>query len=117
MPDLLGDRQAFIATHSEALIRGLLEVASERIKIIRITRESGTNEFSVLRNKDLDILWKDPLLKYSNVLNSLFYEHTIICESDSDCQFYSIILSWLKEQDNRFPDTLFVYSSTKIDFI
>lgn len=113
LPDLLGDRQAFIATHSEALIRGLLEVASERIKIIRITRESGTNEFSVLRNKDLDILWKDPLLKYSNVLNSLFYEHTIICESDSDCQFYSIILSWLKEQDNRFPDTLFVYSSTK----
>lgn len=33
LPDLLGDRQAFIATHSEALIRGLLEVASERIKL------------------------------------------------------------------------------------
>lgn len=113
LPDLLGDRQAFIATHSEALIRGLLEVAPERVKIIRITRQSDTNVFSVLRNDDLDILWKDPLLKYSNVLNSLFYEHTIICESDSDCQFYSIILSWLKEQDNRFPDTLFVYSSTK----
>lgn len=113
LPDLLEDRQAFIATHSEALIRGLLEVAPERVKIIRITRQSDTNVFSVLRNDDLDILWKDPLLKYSNVLNSLFYEHTIICESDSDCQFYSIMLSWLKEQDNRFPDTLFVYSSTK----
>ena len=113
IPAILGDRQAFISTHSSAFIRGLLEIAPERLKIVRITRDNNNNGFYVLDNNNIDAIWKDTLLKHSNILDSLFYKNVIVCESDSDCQFYSIILSWLKEQENRFPETLFVYSSTK----
>lgn len=111
--EILGDRQAFISTHSSAFIRGLLEVAPERLKIVRITRTDDNNHFHILNNTNIDDIWRDTLLKHSNILESLFYKNVVVCESDSDCQFYSIILSWIKEQEGRFPETLFVYSSTK----
>ena len=33
------NQQAFISTHSEEIIKGLLDVCPERVKIVRITRE------------------------------------------------------------------------------
>ena len=44
------NQQAFISTHSEEIIKGLLDVCPERVKIVRITREEDVNEFSVLEN-------------------------------------------------------------------
>lgn len=113
MPNLLKNRQAFISTHNRSLIKGLLETAPSRVKILRITREGNNNFISLLENEETDKIWKDPLLKYSNILDSLFFKNVVVCESDADCQFYSIILSQLKEESNKFPESLFVYSSTK----
>ena len=44
---LSANQQAFISTHSEEIIKGLLDVCPERVKIIRITRENDSNNFSV----------------------------------------------------------------------
>lgn len=49
---LSDQQQAFISTHSEEIIKGLLEVCAERIKIVRITREEDTNKFSILNNEE-----------------------------------------------------------------
>lgn len=113
IPGLLGDRQAFIATHSEQIIKGLLEAAPDRIKIVRISRIGNTNAFSVINSKDIEKIWKDTLLRQSNVLQGLFYDAVIICESDSDCQFYSSIQAFEKEKEGKRDNPFYVYSSTK----
>lgn len=113
IPELLGDRQAFIATHSEHLLKGLLEVAPDRIKVVRITRTGNTNGFSIINTDDIARIWKDTLLRQSNVLQGLFYDAVAICESDSDCQFYSAIQTYNKEKESKRDNTFFVYSSTK----
>ncbi len=113
IPELLGNRQAFISTHSEHLLKGLLESAPERIKVVRISREGNMNSFSVINTDDISRIWKDTLLRQSNVLQGLFYDAVVICESDSDCQFYSSILAFSKEQQAKRDNTFFVYSSTK----
>jgi hypothetical protein len=113
IPELLGNRQAFISTHSEHLLKGLLEAAPERIKVVRITRKGNENGFSIINTDDISKIWKDTLLRQSNVLQGLFYDAVVICESDSDCQFYSSILTYIKEQQSKRDNTFFVYGSTK----
>ena len=107
------NQQAFISTHSQHVIKGLLQEASDRVKIIRITRDGNNNTFSILDNNKIDELLKDPLLKHSDVLEGMFYKNVVICESDADCRFYSIVNDFLKEQQEKFSETLFVHSSGK----
>lgn len=113
--EFLENRQAFISTHSQEIIKGLLDSCPNRVKIIRITRdeEKNSNEFKVLDNKDVQELWKDPLLKYSEILNGLFHSEVIVCESDSDCKLYSAVLSNIKEKENKYLQTKFVQANGK----
>lgn len=110
---LTDNQQAFISTHSEEIIKGLMEVCPERIKIVRITREKNTNEISILRNEEFIHLWNDPLLKYSNIMTSLFYSKVVICESDSDCKMYSTIDRYIKQKKNKYSETLFIHCGGK----
>ena len=107
------NQQAFISTHSEEIIKGLLDVCPERVKIIRITREEDVNEFSVLENYKFNEIWKDPLLKYSNIMTSLFHKKVILCESDSDCKLYSIIENHIKKSEGTYSETLFIHCGGK----
>ena len=106
-------QQCFISTHSEEIIKGLLEVCPERIKIIRITRKDDTNYFLVLDNDRFEDVWKDPLLKYSNIMSSLFHKSVVLCESDSDCKMYSIVESYLKQSSGKYSETLFIHCGGK----
>ena len=107
----LNGRQAFIATHSQDLIKGLLEADPQKIKIIRITRHENTNQFQILDNSEIKKLWKDSLLKHSDILNGLFFNDTIVCESDADCKMYSVILGDIKSEQNEYLQALFVPSN------
>lgn len=110
---LSDDQQAFISTHSEDIIKGLLSVCPNRIKIIRITRENDVNNFSVLGNENFDDVWNDPLLKHSNIMSSLFHQHVVLCESDSDCKLYSIIESHIKQKSDKYSETLYIHCGGK----
>lgn len=110
---LSGDQQAFIATHSQEIITGLLEVCPERVKIIRITREENINHFSVLKHDDFANLWTDPLLRHSNIMAGIFHKNVVLCESDSDCRLYSVIHSYMREQEGRYSETLFIHCGGK----
>lgn len=110
---LSDQQQCFISTHSEEIIKGLLEVCPERIKIIRITRKDDTNYFSVLDNDRFGDVWNDPLLKYSNIMSSLFHKSVVLCESDSDCKMYSIVESYLKQLSGKYSETLFIHCGGK----
>ena len=107
------NQQAFISTHSEDIIKGLLEVCSDRLKIVRITRDGDKNNFSLLENHEIRTVFEDPLLKYSNIMSSMFHKTVVLCESDSDCKFYSAIEGYLKQESGIFPETLYVHCGGK----
>lgn len=90
--ELSENKQCFISTHNIDLIRGILEKKSSRVKIIKIDRTGDTNKFSILDNDSLIKIAGDKNLKYSNILNGLFYQQIVLCENESDCKFYSAIL-------------------------
>lgn len=110
---LSGDQQAFISTHSEDIIKGLIEACPERVTIVRNTREGDSNSFSILDNEKLGTVWSDPLLKYSNIMSSLFHKTVVLCESDSDCRMYSLIEGHLKQAAGRYSETLFIHCGGK----
>ena len=118
MGQIIGEKlddsqQAFISTHSEDIIKGLIDVAPERVKIIRITRNETENSFLVLENERLKEIWSDPLLKYSNIMSCLFHNKVIICESDSDCKMYSFIENALLREKEHYSETLFIHCGGK----
>lgn len=110
---LCDNQQAFISTHSEELIKGLVEACPDRIKIVRITREGDDNFFSILESETFNNVWSDPLLKYSNIMSSLFHKSVVLCESDSDCKIYSIIENYLKQSKGLYSETLFIHCGGK----
>lgn len=110
---LTNSQQAFISTHSEEIIKGLLEVCPERIKIVRITRKEDVNSFSILNNDKFDDVWNDSLLKHSNIMSSLFHKSVVLCESDSDCKMYSIIENHIKQVKGKYSESLFIHCGGK----
>lgn len=112
--DLPVNRQLLLATHSIDFLKGLLEVNSENLKIVRIQRNGKVNEVEMLDNSDINDIWSDSLLRHSNILDGLFHSNVIICESDSDCRFYSAILDSIHEKNDLMsPDVLFVHCGGK----
>ena len=107
------NQQAFISTHSEEIIKGLLEACPQRIKIVRITRVGDSNSFSVLGNDKFMDVWNDPLLKYSNIMSSLFHKSVVLCESDSDCKMYSVVENYIKQKNGKYSETLFIHCGGK----
>ncbi|KAB7744452.1 AAA family ATPase [Nostocoides sp. F2B08] len=115
------DQQAFIATHSADVVQGALEHGSS-ITIVRITREADVNHAAVLDDAAVKKLWSDPLLRYSNVLDGLFHDAVVLCESDADCRYYSSVLDNLSREDAlvvgapadvRDPQILFTHCGGK----
>ena len=86
------ERQLFISTHSEDFLQGLLDADNKNVKIIRINRMKSINYMSVLQNSEIKLFWSNPLLRYSKILNGLFHEKVIVCESDYDCMFYNAVI-------------------------
>ncbi|MFC1538361.1 ATP-dependent endonuclease [Candidatus Latescibacterota bacterium] len=112
--DLPKGKQLFFATHSGDFLRGLLEADISNLKIVRIQRNKNINYVSELNNSDIKELWNDSLLRYSYILDGLFHSKVIVCESDSDCRFYSAVLQSLYEnKSNIRPDFLFTHCGGK----
>lgn len=110
---LADDQQAFISTHSEDIIKGLIETCPDRVSIVRITRNGNTNHFSILSSQKLQDVWSDPLLRHSNIMSSLFHKSVVLCESDSDCKMYSLVENHLKRERGSFSETLFTHCGGK----
>lgn len=109
-------RQIFVATHSGDVLRGVLESKNSNVRIIRIDRNKELNFAYELAPNDIIKLWNDPLLRYSNILDGLFHEKVVICESDSDARFYSVIADTLFESSGsslRRPDIMFTHCGGK----
>lgn len=112
--ELSQNKQCFISTHNIDLLRGMLEKDYARIKIIKINRTDNVNEFHVLDNDSIKVVSDDKNLKYSNILNGLFYNTVVLCENESDCKFYSALLE--KIDGDCYQNTLFCAVGGKDQF-
>lgn len=112
--DLSSNKQCFISTHNIDLLRGIIEKESSRVKIIKIDRVDNSNSFSVLDNDSLVKIATDRNLKYSNILNGLFYNQVALCENESDCKFYSALLEMVDV--HVYQNTLFCAVGGKDQF-
>ncbi|WP_120529006.1 AAA family ATPase [Corallococcus exercitus] len=108
-------RQLIISTHSGDLLRGLLDANPSALQIIRLTRDGNLNHARVLDSDRLRTLWDDPILRFSNTLDSLFHEQVVLCEADGDCRFYASILDAIQSADSntRMPDVMFTSTGGK----
>ena len=112
--DIPSERQLFLATHSEDFLKGLLDANTNKLKIIRIQRDGSINRINSLISSDIKSVWNDSLLRHSNVLNGLFHSKVVICESDSDCRFFSAVLSARFDNTSSIaPDILFIHCGGK----
>jgi energy-coupling factor transporter ATP-binding protein EcfA2 len=108
------DSQLILASHSADFLQGVLDAAEDKTTVVRLTREGEVNRAAVLPSAQLSEFWADPLLRYSSLLEGLFHEGVVICESDSDCRFYQATLdAYLDRQDQPNHDLLFSHTGGK----
>jgi hypothetical protein len=117
---MLGDEkdpntQVFLATHDSDVLRGLLDSSTRDLTVVRLTREGTVNHTSQLDPGDVRKLWRDPLLRYSNVLDGLFHDAVVLCEGDADCRFYQSVLDALEagEDEAKRLDLLWTHCGGK----
>lgn len=106
--------QMFIATHSSDVLRGVLDAHSKSVTVLRIQREGSSASISTLTNDRVNALWNDPLLRHSNILDGLFHDAVVVCESDGDCRFYSAMIDAERSASGKKgPDLLFLHCGGK----
>jgi hypothetical protein len=117
---LAQSRQVFVATHSIDFIRGLLDSGHDDVTIIHLRRNGGVNVPHVLKSDEFATTWSDPLLRYSNILDGLFHDKAVLCESEVDCRFYHAVFDQLIKSQSRsgiaIPTILFIYAGGKSGF-
>lgn len=106
--------QLIVATHSSDIMRGFLEGTRGNVRILRIRREAGSNHVAEAAPEIIRDLWEKPELRYSNALEGIFHEQTIICEDDSDCRLINSIADHLAAQSEAlWQDTAYVPTGGK----
>ena len=106
--------QLLVATHSSDIMRGFIEGTKGNVRILRIRREGNENHVSEASPDAMKGLWEKPELRYSNALEGIFHEQTIICEDDSDCRLINSIADHLNgKADKPWKDTAYVPAGGK----
>jgi energy-coupling factor transporter ATP-binding protein EcfA2 len=106
--------QLIVATHSSDIMRGFLEGMRGDVRILRIHQENGVNQVAEAAPNVVKDLWEKPELRYSNALEGIFHEQTIICEDDSDCRLINSVADYLALQSpSPWKDTAYVPTGGK----
>ncbi|MDX0597177.1 AAA family ATPase [Sinorhizobium medicae] len=106
--------QLIVATHSSDIMRGFLEGTKGNVRILRIRRDGDVNFVAEAPPETIAELWTRPELRYSNALEGIFHEQTIICEDDSDCRLINAVADHLATLDKKpWLDTAYVPTGGK----
>lgn len=105
-------RQIFLATHSRDILQGLIGQHAKRVSVVRLTRKRSGGQAVLLPSHDIEQLWKDPILRFSNIMDGIFHDAVVVTEADADCRFYES-LSSVSNDENILPDIHYTYSGGK----
>lgn len=107
--------QRVVATHSADVLLGILD-AEASTTIVRLRREGDRNVPSVLSRGEIQKVWRDPSLRYSNLLDGLFHTGVVITEGDGDARLYNAALDVaLSARGDPSTDLLFTHCGGKHD--
>jgi AAA15 family ATPase/GTPase len=102
-----------MATHSADFVMGCIESGTQ-VNIVRLTYNNGFADSKALNHNELVSLMKDPLLRSTGVISSLFHERVIITEADSDRSFYQEVnLRLIESTRQGVKDCLFLNAQNK----
>lgn len=85
-------RQLFFSTHSARFIQALAEHAPDRLLLIRLDNDGGVYTSSHVNIQAFSEIRSSPILKFNNIIESIFYRRTVVCEDSSDCLLFSTSL-------------------------
>lgn len=102
-----------MATHSADFVMGCIESGTP-VNIVRLTYDNDVAESKTLNHTDLISLMKDPLMRSTGVISSLFHEKVIVTEADADRSFYQEInLRLIENRNLGVKDSLFLNAQNK----
>lgn len=106
--------QALIATHSSRFLMGCISSGAP-LNIVRLTYQDRKGTVTHLNNEAINELMRLPLIRSTNVLDSLFYDAVVVTESDSDRVFYQEINDRLLSSStkNGISNCLFLNAQNK----
>lgn len=90
-----------VATHSNDMVQGITEGASDSVGVAihRITRDGNRNSIASIQKSAVKGLYTDPLMRFSSILQGLFFHGVVLCEAEGDCTYYRAVL------ENLPPET------------
>lgn len=105
LTELASKRQANVlaSTHSSDFLMGCIQTG-EKVNIIRLTYKQGVPTARLLSANKIQEMMRDPLLRSTGVLSTLFYEGAIVTEADRDRAFYQEINERLLAFDREGVD-------------
>ena len=110
LTDIARERKStvFASTHSADFLAGCVQSGSS-VDVVRLTYDQGVAGARLLSSSRLTTLMRDPLLRSTGVLSSVFYRGAIVCESDTDRAFYSEVNDrLLRFSDGGVEDSVFL---------
>ncbi len=106
--------QVFVATHSSDFLAGVLEAAGHRrVALVRLAPTEGRRNALPLAPDAVAELLNTPLLRYSNIISGLFHDGVVLCEADTDCQFYAATSDVVRGDDGPASNLVFLHVSGK----
>ena len=105
--NISADKQLLMATHNAHFVRGLLDSNSRRVILIRLNRDEKEGQsVNVIERSVFGEIDSDPLVRFSNLLEAMFFNAAIICENEADCLFYRHLCSVVGGSDLRWRRVL-----------
>lgn len=112
--------QVIVATHSDDFVQGVINASKDdsEVAVVRLTRPTDTeNRVAQVPPDAVKSLYRDPLLRYSDIMDGIFYKGVVLCEAESDCTYYAATLGHLEEsQALSASDLLFTQCGGKDRF-
>jgi AAA domain, putative AbiEii toxin, Type IV TA system len=93
-----------VATHSSHVLRGILE-ANDRVSVIRLSRQQSGFKATHVSPEILKKATRKPLSRSEVILDGLFADGAVLCESDGDRIVYESALQTLSPP---LPDLRFI---------
>lgn len=110
------DIQILVATHDRNILRGLLDVPTTDVAIVRLTRLDNVTSASLLPVEDVRKISTNAIFRYTNILDGLFHQLVVLAENERDCRFYQAALDYAAQAESlplQPHDVLFVPTSGK----
>lgn len=100
--------QILVATHNSNFLSGLLS-GRQPADIYRLNRENDTTRFNKITSDATQALSKSPILSSQRVLEAIFSQGVVVCESDTDRIIYNTVAT----HEHGKQEILFIHAHNK----